>query len=188
VTSDHLGNVNGAYQFNGTSDYISLPAQALMSNDYSYSIWLKVDALPEPGTAICIFSIGDVNDTKQQTLAMANLYASGKISGISVGGYNNGLPAISSNLIDLPVVGQWYHIVGVRNSSSLLMYENGALVSTVPTGGTTPYYGTTVAANLGVRCSLTQYFKGAIDNFLVYNRAITNEEVIQLYKKRIPCR
>jgi hypothetical protein len=185
--SDHLGNSNGAYQFNGTSDYISLPAQTLMNNNYSYSIWMKVDVLPASGTAVCIFSIGDVNDSKHQTLAMANTYSSGNVTGMSVGGYNNGTPAQSSNLTNLPTVGTWTHIVGVRNNTSLLMYVNGNLVSSADASGTTPYYGTTVAAYLGARCNLTQYFKGTIDSFMIYSRAITADEVSALYKQTAPC-
>ena len=187
LAPDHLGANNNAYQFNGTSDYISLPSHALKNNNYSYSIWLKASTLPASGTAACIFSIGDINDSKHQTLAMANNYGSGSITGLSVGGYNNGSPAQSSVLTSLPTVGQWYHIVGVRSNSSLTMYVNGILVDSSDAGGTTPYYGTTVAANLGVRCNLTQFFTGVIDNFLLYNRTITEEEIKILYQEGLPC-
>ena len=187
LAADHSGITNGAYQFNGVSDYISLPAHALKNSVYSYSIWFKADALPSPGNAVCIFSIGDVIDTKQQTLALANNYSSAGTTGMSVGGYNNGLPASSSTLTSLPTVGQWYHIVGVRTSTSLSLYVNGSFVASADAGTTTPYYGTTVAANLGARCNLTQYFSGEIDNFLIYNRAITDQEIKVLYLEGLPC-
>jgi hypothetical protein len=159
----------------------------MKNNSYSYSIWLKINALPVSGTAVCVFSIGDVNDSKHQTLALANNYSSIGITGMSVGGYNNGIPAQSSTLTNLPAIGQWYHVVGVRTSSSLTMYVNGTLAGTADAGATTPYYGTTVAANLGVRCNLTQFFAGVIDNFLLYNRAISEKEIKILYQEGLPC-
>jgi hypothetical protein len=187
LSSGHLGNTNGSYQFNGTSDYISLPASALKNNNYSYSIWMKVNTLPATGSAVCIFSIGDVSNSQHQTLALANSYSSGNLTGMSVGGYNNGSPAQSSVITSLPTTGQWYHIVGVRSSSSLKMYVNGALVGSSDAGTTTPYYGTTVAANLGARCNLTQFFAGTIDNFLLYNRVISDQEIKVLYQEGLPC-
>jgi len=186
LTADHSSVAGGAYKFNGTSDYISLPVQPLKNNEYSYAIWFKVDALPGSGSAVCVFSIGDVNDTKHQTLALANNYSSAGTTGMSVGGYNNGTPTSSGTLTSLPTIGQWYHVVGVRTSTSLTMYVNGVQASTVSANGT-PYYGTTVAAYLGARCNLTQYFSGSIDNFVVYNRAITQQEINVLYQEGIPC-
>jgi hypothetical protein len=187
LTTDHLGNSNDAYQFNGTSDYISLPVSALKNNNYSYSIWMKINALPASGTAVCVFSLGDVTTSQHQTLALANNYSSGNVTGMSVGGYNNGSPVQSSVVTSLPTAGQWYHIVGVRSSSSLKMYVNGTLVGSSDAGTTTPYYGTTVAANLGARCNLTQFFGGVIDNFLLYNRVISDQEIKVLYLEGLPC-
>ena len=39
LTTDRFGNPDAAYNFNGSSDYIQIPASDLTLDQYSYSAW-----------------------------------------------------------------------------------------------------------------------------------------------------
>jgi large repetitive protein len=84
-----------------------------------------------------------------------------------------------------PVVGQWYHLVGVRDkaTNTMKMYVNGVLEATVPyTGGW--------ASNGAVNVGRGQYggpndwVAGAIDGVSIYTRALADSDVTSLYQAR----
>ncbi|MDJ1500350.1 DUF7619 domain-containing protein [Xanthocytophaga agilis] len=88
----------------------------------------------------------------------------------------------------LPTVGEWIHLVVTRDQNVLKFYHQGILVGSDETKGGATYYGSgTVRAILGGRSTLTQFFNGVVDDLTIYNRALTEEEVKQLYISGLPC-
>lgn len=188
LTSDRFGSTNSAYLFNGFNSFISISSAGLKNPKYSYSIWAKVSTNPGEGNSGILFSIGDEVNSKHQTVNVANVYASNELVGWNVGGYNNGTPGTTSLQSKvMPVVGQWYHLVGTRNGNEMKMYINGVLVTTGSTFGLQPYYGDNTTAHIGLRCNYTQPFDGVIDDFAIYDREITPSEVMKLYQDGLPC-
>jgi hypothetical protein len=188
LTTDRFGAANNAYQFNGYSDYIEIPAAPFKNPVYSYSLWARVSSLPASNGSANIFSIGDETTSKHQTINVSDSYASGAATGITVGGYNNGEPpttSVQSGI--LPSVNTWYHIVSVRVNNEMRMYVNGVLIGTASANMTTPHYGSNVHAFFGARCNYTQFFNGAIDDIVLYDRALTVSEVQELYQHGTPC-
>ncbi len=78
--------------------------------------------------------------------------------------------------------GRWYHIVATFNDvdNTYAVYINGEL----RTSGTSPVDlvpQTAAVLMFGVRAGTTEYFKGAIRDFRVYNRRILPTEIAALY-------
>ncbi len=187
LTTDRFGRANNAYSFDGINDYITVNAGAFKNNQYSYSVWARNIADPTDGVSAVVISIGDISTGVHQTVNVNNDYIN-SITGWSVGGYNNGTPRTSTvqkGVIQAKNV--WYHVVAIRNSNNITMYLNGQLVGNTPTNGTTPDYGSSSAFVIGMRCDLTQPFRGDIDDILIYNRALTADEVLEIYKTGAPC-
>jgi hypothetical protein len=188
LTADRFGVASSAYQFDGVSDYISIPAAPFVNSNYSYSLWARAASLPGIGNSAIMFSIGDAT-SRHQTVNIANVYSTEGFVGITGGGYNNTTPPTTTSVQSgiLPATDTWYHIVSVRVNAEMRLYINGVLIATTSTNLTEPYYGTDPNAILGARCNLTQPFNGVIDDVVIYNRALNLTEIEELYQHGIPC-
>ena len=78
----------------------------------------------------------------------------------------------------LAPVGQWTHIIGTYTSGDRKVYANGVLL------GQDTYSALTLAGTtlvVGANSGGTQPFTGSIANFRLFNRALTTDEIYQLY-------
>lgn len=77
--------------------------------------------------------------------------------------------------------GQWYHLVGVYDSAdeSYSIYIDGKLHKTgISTWDIVKQSANTLT--FGTRTGSTEYFEGAIRDFRIYNRPLSNEEISEL--------
>jgi len=83
---------------------------------------------------------------------------------------------------ELARFGEWYHLAGVWNGSSVRLYVNGELQNESPTPGGHRVSG--VAASLGSNPGRRRsgYFTGALDEVAVFSRALSPEEVGMLHE------
>lgn len=77
----------------------------------------------------------------------------------------------------LPQAGEWTYIVGTCDGSNLRLYVNGKLAAGPLTVTNAP---NTASARIGTSVD-NLYFNGMIDEARIYNRALTAEEIQQLY-------
>jgi hypothetical protein len=172
LTADRFGNTNSAYSFNGTSAYI------VSSN--------KLSDMPS-ATASCWINIPD--------FAVSDGYI--LMDGDTTGGHDFGIEVwYGTNIVlwtkddthiseyRLPLTNTWFQVVAVAEASTnvVKMWLNGQLMSTSSSLGN---------ANVGYHSQLCigcravyndHRFKGAIDDVRLYNRALSDSEVQQLYQ------
>jgi hypothetical protein len=81
------------------------------------------------------------------------------------------------------VAGQWYHLVGVRDTSAgtLKLYVNGTLAGSTSSCVAPTATGNTVIGRAKYGGNQVDFWRGAIDQVHVYDRALTDTEVTQLY-------
>lgn len=178
LTADRFGNPNCAYKFNGVNSYLIMANSGPSgSGSRSISFWAKTTST----SLTAPFCYGGA----PSSFAIQFWYG---CSGI---GFDNGAGAYiktNPNVSD----GAWHHYVAVYNSTvstqmgSIDFYMDG---SVLPTLGCT--IGTTLATinttttfpiNIGkVSDNNIRYFNGDLDDFFIYNRALTPTEVIALY-------
>jgi gliding motility-associated-like protein len=185
LTTGRSGLVNGAYNFDGQNDYIEVSAVNFRNNNYSFSLWANPKAIPLAGQAGFIISIG--SSRGDQAISINHDYTNAN-SGYVGGGYNG----IESNSIittgRLPDANQWVHLVVTRDNNNIRFYRQGVLVGTASTNGASPFYGTgAVRLTIGGRSTIGQFFNGSVDEVTIYNRAINDEEVRQLFTVGQPC-
>jgi hypothetical protein len=72
----------------------------------------------------------------------------------------------------------WAHIVYTASPEKDYYFFNGKIVETASTSGTVDWNN----LNFGNRPGQSSYFKGKIDDFRIYNRALQPNEVFQLYQ------
>ena len=176
LTSDKKGEVNKAYSFNGTTNYISFPSGTQTNlnilNDFTVSYWIKTDK-----SQATLLNFGD----------NVNSPYPGYFSGINGGNVGSGKLGVSTN-------GKWYSsnssvnnnqwrfVSYVLNSTNLSIYIDGKLENTIL--NVSPPISWSGNRILGSRSDLYldnyNYF-GNADDIAIYNRALTQEEITALY-------
>ena len=185
--ADRFGNANMALSFNGIDNYISLNNPFPDAAKFSISVWVNHTKLNYPS---CILS--DADDTPFYDLFFnvsddgvgidANKYDGvvTQFDAYPLGNYN---PIITGqNLNNL-----WHHLVWVCDSASQQVYIDTLLMASVNIAGTNkgfhnanPSIGR-LGDGISNGASYFQYFEGKMDEFRIYNRALSFQEVKALY-------
>ncbi len=189
LTQDRFNNANSAYYFDGMGTHIEIPtAQLIGLNEYTYSFWFKPDM--DGLTSGIIVSIGGShNSSSGDGFDQGASYHTGP--GYVFGGsYNNGTNPIQTKVYSEPIDNSvWTHVVITRNMEEMNIYING--VKAIQNGiahqvnNQDAFYGgaTEKRARLGIRCFNTDpnHYRGAIDEFTMYNRVLDSVSVQTLY-------
>ncbi|GAB1513850.1 LamG-like jellyroll fold domain-containing protein [Actinophytocola sp. KF-1] len=186
TTSDEVGShdatlVNGptwtagkngnGLQFNGGNTYVDTGASLVNTaiGNYSVAAWVKLDSLG--GFATAVSQDGDTNSAYfLQYSGQDNRFA------FSFVGVRALAPAP-------PNTGQWYHLVGVRDvtTGSLKLYVDGRLAGSASACVGSAGPGNTVIGRAKYGGNQVDFWRGGIDQVHVYDRALTDAEVTQLY-------
>ncbi len=181
LTPDRFGNPNCAYNFNGTSSYIRmLNAGPTGTLSRSVSFWAKSTNT----TLTCAFAYG----AAPGALAIQFYYGCPGV-GCDIGTAQ----FIRTNT--LVANGSWHHYAMVYDNTLgtqmgvIKLYVDAVLASVTGCGSTTSLINSnaTFPINIGkVADNNIRFFKGDLDDFFLYNRALTPTEVLALYNDT-PC-
>ena len=181
LTNDRFGNVAKAYSFYGVDDYISVQTTNMMfdTQDYTISFWFKSNAAPSSGSGgtdvnPCIISrlinsstFNSVNNIWIVTEIGGSLYhATDVFSTVSV---VTGL--LNTN---------WHNLTYTKSMGTYNTYLDGQLWTS------TAVSGTTIFNNYPIRFGRSQHtywkdFTGELDDIGFWNRALTQQEITNLY-------
>jgi hypothetical protein len=182
LTTDRFGNPNKAYSFNGVNSQISVNTSFFNPNwtDYSISAWFSSDNPNKLEQEI-------LNTVPHNCLGIGYNY-SGSWTGYCVYSLNSN-PAVATWDLALGrkgsfqnyVPNQWYHVVLVKSGSVWKQYINGALEDTFT--NTTVLTSTLIGLSFGASGSSvpSEFFSGKLDDYMIYNRALTSNEINTLY-------
>ncbi|ASB49927.1 LamG-like jellyroll fold domain-containing protein [Alkalitalea saponilacus] len=124
--------------------------------------------------------------------AFNGFYADGAWPSFRVSAVDNQAQGIASNFpVDLDT---WRHftIAYNANTSKLTLYRNGAFFVEITTdaGGNLILYNTLFTIGVGVTSGIIDWanknFPGAIDDFYVFNRALTSADAMDLFNRKTP--
>ncbi len=176
-TTDRFGNENSAILFDGSLSILEMPTSDLLLDSYSYSLWTKINTIPTIGNTKFLLSIGQLGG--DQTIQVFNQGGStNNLTGWYGGGYSTDGSILRILDEQLPSIDEWYHIVLTRNVNQLKLYINCTLIDSISTQ-IFPYYGTSsnYSAKLGGRFNLAESYDGIIDDFRIYDRILSEEEI-----------
>jgi ribonucleotide monophosphatase NagD (HAD superfamily) len=172
------GEVGQAFSFNGTTQCVTVPySRSLVTTNYSVEAWVK--------------PLAQVSDPLNQDLIIGQAYGWQLIgrpgtTGISVeflfATSKSSFYSVASTS-DLPI-GQFSHVVGTWDGTTLRLYINGVLsAQRVP--GATPVdlgYDIYIGGSYSVAGGFAgQYFNGLIDEASYYSRALSASEIQAIY-------
>ena len=171
-----IGKIGQALAFDGTQDWVSVPdAQSWAGSGKSFSIatWVKTqDSVSSneafvtnyPTTSQTPFFMLGVDGTNSFFWVRNTSSASSKATG--------SYAAVED--------GRWHHLVGVRDASTnyTYFYIDGVLAGSAGGAGGDVSSGTSFAF---MRHASTRYTQGSLDDVRVYDRALSADEVKQIY-------
>jgi len=164
------GKVGKAAFFDGNSTYLQLPGNITSDlQDFTISAWVRFD---NPATWQRVFDFG-FNTTKYMFLGLSsvsNIRFAMTVNGNSNEEILNGTSLITS--------GKWNYFTVTQFGNIRTLYCNGVLVDSANVSLSTADLGLTPYNYIGKSQFNDPYFKGAIDEFKILNKASTQEEIV----------
>jgi hypothetical protein len=176
------GQINGALSFDGSNDYVTVSnnaSQQITTNQMSLAAWIKLAA--------------EVGNTQKRIICKQE--SSGNSWGLELFGNGYGATGNQVNFHDSdgssqwrnctsPThldINRWYHIAVTDNAGQIRIYINGGLDSSFTNG-----YGIPSNINAPIMTGSSNpanyfNFNGIIDEVRFYNRALSDEEIEQIY-------
>ena len=183
LTTDRFGNQNAAYSFNGSSSHIKVNnSSSLESVNLSISFWIQstgnqfqqVFYKVSPNTAL--------NETYSVPL---NLLQPGTINfDLKNNNCNPGLGWQYSSSFIGPV-SNWSYFTLVHDGSTSKIYRNGQLLNSF---SRTFLISNCPGGDLLIGCDwqFNNKLNGKLDDIGIWNRALTPQEITNLYNSQIP--
>ena len=167
------GAVGGAYVFNGNADRIVLPSALIGStSDFTITAWVNASTISAtPQCVLCSYSPSNPS-------GMIFAIGSDGFPFIKVGA--SGIPSPASNRT---TANTWHHLAVVRsnNGATITWYVNGT--RSISSAFATPFTTASTLAIGNTPDGASGYgFHGTIDEVRVINRALTDAEVMSVYK------
>jgi hypothetical protein len=186
LTTDRNGNANCAYSFDGNS-WIEVFYNQVFNfgtNSFTLSCWAKKQG---NNTFQHLITRNYVPDYPNAINNFALRYQNNSIVLFSSGNTSTGNGTLESSA--LSNLTNWNHFVGVFNSENQTMqiYINGNLIATGPTNSILQNYNSVGNMYFGVEHPTTvlpsgpQFLTGQIDDIGIWNRVLTQEEILGLY-------
>ncbi len=158
------GTIGGAYDFDGTSDYMT-SSVTKPSLPFTMEMWVY----PRTSTPVGIF------DSAPGVAQVLRNYGSGYVE------WHTANPSVPLGLS----ANQWHHLVFVFRQTTVNVidyYRNGTFVSTNSGSTKTDFAWTTL--RLGdINTGSAGRYNGIIDDFRIYNRSLSPEQIRQLYEE-----
>ena len=177
------GVLGSSAYFNGTDGYVEMPDDVIYSlHNMTISTWVKPESL---GNWARIFDFGSELDPPYPNLFL------------TVNSGNNNMRLAfetgDSSQINAGAIlqtGQWQHLAVVINGVTASLYLNGEEVGTVSDFQFVPMLISNMTSNLLGKSHYTadSYFQGSMDDFRIYNRALSASEITMLSNGEEPVR
>ena len=178
LTTDRNGASNNAYNFDGQSSFIEVTSNSDLSLTTSYSItaWFNVYDFnfPFPNESAIVSKIQNGNwygGYEIKTTTNAGLSHTGNIGS----NFNVGLSATLNS-------DEWYNVTVTYDGSLVKIYKNGIEIHSMSKTGSLQT--SSIPLRFGRRGgagSYNCYFNGDIDDIGIWNRALTQQEITDLY-------
>jgi hypothetical protein len=185
LTSDRFGNIGTAYSFNGIDDYIDFLNSSVPTGTSSrtISLWFNVLSYPQDQQGYYFYSQGITtipNSGQSHNLVLIRNNSNPTAGPIYLAYTASHPTEIQANF--QPLISNWYHLVGVYEQGLAKLYLNSNLLSQL----SVPFWNT--ANNnfvIGRRVDPDDYCDGKIDDIGIWDRALTECEIKDLYNAQL---
>jgi hypothetical protein len=174
LTTDRFGAPNRAYSFNGSSSYISVPASASLNSPTTactQAAWVYLYGTSLVGAG---FNPLIMKSLTAENAFMYRMIANPDYIGAAFNTWDTAKSATQTTPLNT-----WHHVATVFNGTTVRYFYDGAFVGSQPmvmtiTSDNRPL---TIGADTP---GIFEIFNGKIDDVCIYNRALTDADILQL--------
>jgi len=160
------GVIGGAFNFNGTGDYIDLYGVSLPSGNSPRSVCFWINAAASANNNY-IFYYGRASVNNR-----FSIYRDGRDGKLKFSAYANDWD--TGHVLS---TGVWKYVAFTYDGSAIKLYIDGSFVAS-----TTRTYDTVLdRAYIGCHGDLAAFFKGMLDDFAIFDKALSEGEIQALY-------
>lgn len=184
LTTDRFGKPNGAYLFNGTSNYILVPPSSSIEppNSLTVSVWFNATSNSNQWQPLISKHISSSFPYDSYLLGTGTPSpVNNKYYGVISDGNTISKNAISKN----SSYSDWVFLTFTYDGSSIKSYTNGIL-DTTNSFSSNIGYNSSVGLYIGHNGIGSQFFKGVIDEITIHNIALSDSEVSNYYQTTKP--
>jgi len=169
LTTDRFGNQNGAYNFSNSVISINSANMPLGNSNRSISLWFQASQVPQGSNVMLFYGSTQSNQGCGLSLTPTGF--------VFISWINNDIhfsfTSIQTNV--------WNKLVAVYESNVSKLYLNGVLLQSIYSGVNR----NTVSGPLHFGFDGgSQYFIGKLDDIGIWNRALTQQEITNLYNSQ----
>ncbi|MBI1972573.1 LamG domain-containing protein [Candidatus Woesearchaeota archaeon] len=174
------GKLAGAFDYErGDNDiFIVRPSSTFTSlRNGTFATWMYVNNIPQDGNSLGIFEIYDNPNDRLS-------YEVGNDGGLFIVNNADGSNSFVFSYPNAIIAGTWYHVAFTFGDEGLKSYLNGQLLN-MSTTQTVGFDNITSSANISIgalEVVATNGFNGTIDETVIYNYALSQEEIMNLYR------
>jgi len=169
LTTDRNGITNSAYYFDGTNNYIRIPQinwPALGTGDFTACAWVNISSFNDYRMIFADDILGNFQFNITNGGGSFEFYFPGF-------GYRSDSYEFT--------ISNWYHLTALRQNGILKFYINGLQFGSY---NRSDAISKSSFLDIGYRTSNNAHpFYGSIDDIRIYNRALTESEIQQLYNE-----
>jgi len=178
------GKINKALSFDGVDDYVDCGDKSdfdFSSNDFTLSAWVYPMG-QVGGWTRNIITKWNTGSNKGTNEFLLSFYGTAGGTRHPIFAIESGTTTYSCDSPEEIPLKQWSYILGKREGDYLHIYVNGVLKNST-------YIGNVSVNNVGRSLNLGRlgisgyYFNGSIDEVMIFNRALSLEEINKLYKR-----
>ena len=196
--TDRFGQLDGALFFDGTNDGMFVPHDEVFSaSEQTIALWMWVESPEFADTPGLSNGMGVVNKTLQGTSNNQNRHFALSLGSseepspepfyLTLASSNGQLNNVESTTTSRLFFSQeWFFVVAVLTEDNLVIFVDG--IEEASSSLVHPRIPNTAQIKLGVDYTFNEnrYFHGLLDDFAVWNRALSDAEVLELYLASAP--
>ena len=175
------GIMGNGMAIDGTDDNVVVSASSSYEvANITIAMWIKLNALPTSGNSV---------------LAVSKLQSSGYGLSVQSGGainfqvWSGGAYRLATSATGAIDIGNWHHLVGTYDGTSVVVYLDGVANATTAYTGVISYptnnalcIGADAGAN-NTACTGNRRVNGTIDDVAIWNVGLTSAEIATLYNR-----
>jgi hypothetical protein len=177
LTEDRNSNVNAAYNFDGISNYIDVGNPFLIQNtteSYTQSGWAYYIDYSTDDNGYTFIS--KRHDNSGNDWATPITRSNGSVIFFADDAFYTSPNLAQTSPLSL---NQWHYLTFVKSNSNYSIYVDGSLVSSAVDSHVMG--GSNNNLIIGAQLAWPEFMKGSLDDIGVWNRALTEEEILDLY-------
>ncbi len=179
-TTDRFGLPDRAYAFNGLNTYVLVPASASLNSPTTACTqagWTLQSGVSSVGSG---FNPLLMKSNSGENAFMYRMITNPTYVGAAFNNWNTAQSAGQATPLN-----EWHHFATVFNGATVRYYYDGAYIGSQPmvmtiTPDNRPL---TIGADVP---GILEIFNGKIDDVSIYSRALTDEDIVELYNQATP--